>query len=76
MDHSISVRSELELKLQESLELIEDLKEEFHLTTTNYETQIKSMTEHLVSLNDIVAIEQRHISDLKSQLKTKGVCLN
>lgn len=64
------------MKLQESLEYIEDLKEEFHLTTTNYETQIKSMTEHLVSLNDIVTIEQRHISDLKSQLKTKGVCLN
>lgn len=76
MDHSITVRNELEVKLQESLEHIEDLKEEFHLTTTNYETQIKSMTEHLVSLNDIIAIEQQHISDLKSQLKTKGVCLN
>lgn len=76
MDHSITVRNELEVKLQESLEHIEDLKEEFHLTTTNYETQIRSMTEHLVSLNDIVTIEQRHIIDLKNQLQTKGVCLN
>lgn len=73
MDHSILVRNELDVKLQEALEHIEDLKEEFNLTSTNYEAQLRAMTEHLASLNETVVLERRHIDDLTSQLKSKGV---
>lgn len=75
-DHSTLVRNELEIKLQEALEHIEDLKEEFHLTSTNYETQIRAMTEHIASLNETVVLERRHIDDLNGQLKTKSVSVN
>lgn len=73
LDHSIFLRNESENKLQETLEHIEDLKEEFNLTSTNYETQLRAMTEHLASLNETVVLERRHIDDLNNQLKTKGV---
>ncbi|VVC24147.1 Uncharacterised domain KLRAQ/TTKRSYEDQ, C-terminal [Cinara cedri] len=72
LDHSILVRNELEMKLQNAMEHIEDLKEEFQLTSTNYDTQLRSMTEHLASLNETVVLERRHIDDLNVQLKTKG----
>lgn len=71
----MSKHNKLELKLQETLEHIDDLKEEFLLTSTNYETQLRAMTEHLASLNETVVIERRHIDDLNSQLKIKGVSL-
>lgn len=76
LDHNILVRNELEMKLQNAMEHIEDLKEEFHLTSTNYDTQLRSMTEHLASLNETVVLERRHIDDLNIQLKTKEVSLN
>ncbi|XP_025207293.1 uncharacterized protein LOC112603087 [Melanaphis sacchari] len=72
LDHSIFVRNDLEIKLHEALEHIDDLKEEFHLTSTNYETQLRAMTEHLASLNETVVLERRHIDDLNSQLKMKA----
>lgn len=67
------MRKELEVKLQDALEHIEELKEEFRLTSTNYETQLRAMTEHLASLNETVVLERRHIDDLNNQLKIKGV---
>lgn len=73
LDHSILVRNELELKIRDALEHIEDLKEEFHLTSTNYEAQLKAMTEHLASLNETVVLERKHIDNLNNQLKTKEV---
>lgn len=76
MDHSILVRNELDVKLQDALEHIEDLKEEFDLTSTNYEAQLRAMTEHLASLNETVVFERKHIDDLTSQLKSKGVGWN
>ncbi|KAL5237924.1 hypothetical protein ACI65C_005334 [Semiaphis heraclei] len=72
LDHSIFVRNNLEIKLHEASEHIDDLKEEFHLTSTNYETQLRAMTEHLASLNETVVLERRHIDDLNSQLKIKA----
>lgn len=74
LDHNKFVREELEVKLQGALEHIEELKDEFRLTSTNYETQLRAMTEHLASLNETVVLERRHIDDLKNQLKIKGVC--
>lgn len=71
LDHSISMRNKLETKLKEALEYIGDIKDEFHLTSTNYETQLRAMTEHLASLNETVMLERRHIDDLSSQLKLK-----
>ncbi|KAF0736578.1 TTKRSYEDQ domain-containing protein, partial [Aphis craccivora] len=71
LDHSIFVRNDLEIKLHEASEHIDDLKEEFHLTSTNYETQLRAMTEHLASLNETVVLERRHIDDLNNQLKMK-----
>jgi len=76
LEHSIFIRNELEIKLHEALEHIDDLKEEFQLTTTNYDTQLRAMTEHLASLNETVVFERRHIESLNSQLKTKSVSLN
>lgn len=73
LDHSILVRNELEMKLQNAMEHIDDLKEEFHLTSTNYDTQIRSLTEHLASLNETVMLDRRHIEDLNIQLNIKGV---
>jgi len=67
------VRNNLEIKLREASEHIDDLKEEFHLTSTNYETQLRAMTEHLASLNETVVLERQHIDDLNSQLKIKAV---
>ncbi|XP_050438669.1 uncharacterized protein LOC126844478 [Adelges cooleyi] len=72
LDHSVLVRSKLEVKLQDALEQIQELKEEFHLTTTNYEAQLRALTEHLASLNETVILERKHIDDLNCQLKTKG----
>ncbi|CAI6359702.1 unnamed protein product [Macrosiphum euphorbiae] len=72
LDHSIFVRNDLEIKLHEASEHIDDLKEEFHLTSTNYESQLRAMTEHLASLNETVVLERRHIDDLNSQLKMKA----
>lgn len=73
LDHSILVRNELEVKLKEASEYIEDLKDEFHLTSTNYENQLRAMTEHLATLNETVELEQKHIDDLNKSklLKTK-----
>lgn len=71
LDHSILKRNKLETKLKEALEYIGDLKDEFHLTSTNYETQLRAMTEHLASLNETVMLERRHIDDLSNQLKLK-----
>lgn len=73
LDHSILVRNELEMKLRNTMEHIGDLKEEFHLTSTNYDAQLRSMTEHLASLNETVVLDRRHIEDLNIQLKIKGV---
>lgn len=76
MEHSIFVRNELEIKLHDALEHVDYLKEEFHLTSTNYDTQLRAMTEHLASLNETVVFERRHIESLNSQLKTKSVSSN
>lgn len=65
------MRNKLEVKLKEALEYIGEIKDEFHLTSTNYETQLRAMTEHLASLNETVMLERRHIDDLSSQLKLK-----
>lgn len=73
LDHSILVRNELEIKLKEASEYIEDLKDEFHLTSTNYKNQLRAMTEHLATLNETVELERKHIDDLNKSklLKTK-----
>lgn len=73
LDHSSSVHISLELKIYESLEHIKNLKEEFKLTTTNYETQLRAMSEHLISLNKTEELEQRYINDLNRQLKSNKV---
>lgn len=73
MDHSISEHTNLEIKLQHASEYIEELKDEFSLMSTNYETQLRAMTEHLASLNETVVLERKHIDDLNNQLKIKVV---
>ncbi|XP_050531532.1 uncharacterized protein LOC126900106 isoform X2 [Daktulosphaira vitifoliae] len=73
LNHSIHIRNNLEVKLQDALEHVQELKEEFQLTSTSYETQLRALTEHLASLNETVMLERKHIDDLNSQLKMKGV---
>lgn len=57
LNHNTLVHTELEMKLQNAMKYIEDLKNDFHLTSTNYQTHLKSMTEHLTSLNETVVLE-------------------
>lgn len=66
----------MDLKLQEALEHIDDLKDELHLTSTNYEAQLRAMTEHLASLNETIVLERTHIDELNGQLKKKVVSLS
>lgn len=73
MDHSISERTNLEIKLQHALKYIEELKDKFELTSTNYETQLRAMTEHVATLNETVVLERKHVDDLNHQLKMKVV---
>lgn len=63
----------MEVKLQDALDHIDDLKEELHLTSTNYEAQLRAMTEHLASLNETIILERMHIDELNGQLKKKAV---
>jgi len=51
---------------------LEKLQEELHTTTTNYESQLSMMSEHLANMNEKLTVQKDEIDQLKYQLKNKG----
>lgn len=51
---------------------LEKLQGELLTTTTNYETQLSMMSEHLANMNEKLTVQKDEIDQLNYQLKTKG----
>jgi protein phosphatase 1 regulatory subunit 21 len=51
---------------------LDKLQEELTTTTTNYESQLSMMSEHLANMNEKLTVQKDEIDQLKYQLKNKG----
>lgn len=65
-------KSLTEQKMSASGDALEKLQGELLTTTTNYETQLSMMSEHLANMNEKLTVQKDEIDQLNYQLKTKG----
>lgn len=75
LEHSIECRLVLEASIKQAQDTINNLQEELTTTTTNYEIQLSSLSEHVANMNDKLTLQQEEIESLTFQLTTKvSIC--
>lgn len=62
----------LEASVKQAQDTVNRLQEELTTTTTNYESQLSSMSEHMANMNDKLAAQQEEIEQLNYELTAKG----
>ena len=61
-----------EQRLVKATTEIESLKGDVQTTSSNYESQLKMMTEHVANMNDKLALQTDEIERLKFELKSSS----
>ncbi|XP_065347282.1 protein phosphatase 1 regulatory subunit 21 [Cloeon dipterum] len=69
---AVEQRNLMEQQMNAAKLCLDKLQEELHTTTTNYESQLSMMSEHLANMNEKLAVQKDEIDQLKYQLKNKG----
>lgn len=69
---AVEQKSLTEQQMSISGNAMEKLHSELLTTTTNYETQLSMMSEHLANMNEKLTVQKDEIDQLNYQLKSKG----
>jgi protein phosphatase 1 regulatory subunit 21 len=69
---AVEQKSLTEQQMSVSGQSLEKLQGELLTTTTNYETQLSMMSEHLANMNEKLTVQKDEIDQLNYQLKSKG----
>jgi protein phosphatase 1 regulatory subunit 21 len=69
---AVEQKSLTEQQMSVSGHALEKLQGELLTTTTNYETQLSMMSEHLANMNEKLTVQKDEIDQLNYQLKSKG----
>ncbi|XP_059478249.1 protein phosphatase 1 regulatory subunit 21 [Neocloeon triangulifer] len=69
---AVEQRNLMEQQMNAAKMCLDKLQEELHTTTTNYESQLSMMSEHLANMNEKLAVQKDEIDQLKFQFKNKG----
>jgi protein phosphatase 1 regulatory subunit 21 len=69
---AVEQKSLTEQQMSVSGQSLEKLQGELLTTTTNYETQLSMMSEHLANMNEKLTVQKDEIDQLNYHLKSKG----
>ncbi|KAL0269108.1 UNVERIFIED_CONTAM: hypothetical protein PYX00_006943 [Menopon gallinae] len=72
LEHSMECRQMLETSIKQSQDTVVRLQEELNTTTSNYELQLSSLSEHMANMNGKLAAQQEEIEILNYKLTEKG----
>ncbi|XP_039282662.1 protein phosphatase 1 regulatory subunit 21-like [Nilaparvata lugens] len=72
LEASLEAMSKAESSLQEMRDKVVHLQEELATTTSNYEAQLSTMSDHLATMNERLASQRETIDDLQFQISNKG----